>query len=223
MGKMMLITLYHLNESRSERIICLLEALGIEYKVEAFQRDAETMLAPLAYKNLHPLGKAPIVSIGDETLTETGYIMERILRDFGQGRLVPEAGSEDYEAYRYWMHACEGSVMPYLIIYFVLRQTTKPPVPFFIRPFTKLVFKGACDGYLGETIDGILKFMDDTLANSTWFAGDEFTAADIMMSFAVKVARDEYGIEKFANLQRFLKAMEAQACYQATIQKMAEV
>lgn len=226
-----MITVHHLENSRSHRVIWLLEELGEEYEVKRYARDPKTQLAPAELKAVHPLGKSPVITDGDETIAETGAIIEYLLETYGNesllldedARLVPPLGTPAYRRYRYWMHAAEGSMMPLVVMKLVFKATTQKPVPLPIRPLTKAVAAEVGKSYIDPSLDAMLDYIETQLSKSQWFAGDHFTAADIMMSFPCESADALAGVSgKYALIDDFLKRVQARPAYQAAIEKGGE-
>lgn len=190
-----MITVHHLNDSRSQRVLWLLEELGLPYEIKHYQRDRKTMLAPPELRAVHPLGKSPVITEGDVTVAESGAIIEYLLERHGQGRLVPTVGTAEHRAYRYWLHFAEGSAMPPLLMKMVFERMKTTPMPFFIKPVARLL----ANKVLGFLVDPNLKrqfdFMEAELTRHAWFAGDDFTAADIQMSFPVEAGAQRAGVD----------------------------
>jgi glutathione S-transferase len=136
-----MIVLHHLNNSRSQRILWLLEELGVEYEVKRYQRDAKTMLAPPALRAVHPLGKSPVLTDGDLTLAESGAIIEYLVERYGEGRFIPAAGTPERLRYTFWLHYAEGSAMPPLLMALVFHRIETAPMPFFVRPIARSIVK----------------------------------------------------------------------------------
>lgn len=215
-----MITVHHLENSRSQRILWLLEELGVGYEVKRYARDPETSLAPKELTAIHPLGKAPIVTDGDTVVAESGAIIEYLVGKYGDGRLVPADGSPEKLAYTYFMHYAEGSFMPLMIISLIMGRIEEAPVPFFLKPVTRGIANKVRDGYLTESIRRNLAFLESTLAGSAWFAGSEMTAADIQMSFAIEAAavRTNLGSD-FPAMAGFLDRIRSRPAYQAALEK----
>ncbi|HXQ21934.1 MAG TPA: glutathione S-transferase, partial [Candidatus Acidoferrales bacterium] len=167
-----MIVVHHLNNSRSQRVLWLLEELGVAYEVKRYERDANTMLAPPALRAVHPLGKSPVVTDGELTLAESGAIIEYLAGRYGDGRLVPAAGTPDRLRYTYWMHYAEGSAMPPLLLKLVFERVETAPMPFFIRPVARAIAGRAKSSFIEPQIKLHLDFMEAELGKSTWFAGD---------------------------------------------------
>lgn len=216
-----MITVHHLNNSRSQRILWLLEELGAPYDVKRYERDAKTMLAPPALRAVHPLGKSPVITEGDRTVAETGAIVEYILDEYGQGRLIPQAGTEERRRYTYWLHFAEGSAMPPLVMTLLFGEIPKR-APFFVRPVAKMIGATVTGTFLRPNIEAQQALMDAELARGGWFAGDAFTAADVMMSFPVEAAQSRIGLGSHARLQGWLAKIHARPAYQAALKRGGE-
>src|SRR6202795_384853 len=190
-----MIIVHHLNNSRSQRILWLLEELGLEYDIRRYQRDPKTMLAPPELRAVHPLGKSPVITDGDLTLAESGAIVEYLAGRYGGGRLVPAAGTPEHLRYIYWLHYAEGSAMPPLLLKLVFDRVESAPMPFFVRPIAKQIAGRAKSSFIEPQIKLHLDYMEKELGKSTWFAGNEFSAADVQMSFPLEAAAARGGLD----------------------------
>jgi glutathione S-transferase len=188
-----MITVHHLNNSRSHRVLWLLEELGLEYEVKHYKREA-SLRAPASLRAIHPLGKSPTVTDGDQTLAESGAILEYLIERHGQGRLVPAAGTPEHQRYRYWMHYAEGSMMLPLVLMLIFRQMPKQPMPMLARPVVRTLANTVIESFVQPQIEQHLTFVEGELGRTEWFAGNEFTAADIQMSFPVEAAAARGGL-----------------------------
>jgi glutathione S-transferase len=215
-----MIVVHHLNNSRSQRVLWLLEELGLAYEVRRYQRDAKTMLAPPALRAVHPLGKSPVIQDGEVTLAESGAILEYLVGRHGNGRLIPAAGTPERLRYTYWMHFAEGSAMPPLLMKLVFDRIEKAPMPFFVRPVARAIARRAKGSFVQPNIDRSLDFMEGELANSDWFAGAEFSAADVQMSFPLEAAQVRGGLDaKRPRLMAFLERIHARPAYRRALDK----
>ena len=215
-----MIVVHHLNNSRSQRVLWLLEELGLAYEVRRYQRDAKTMLAPPELRAVHPLGKSPVIQDGDVTLAESGAILEYLVARHGNGRLIPAAGTPERLRYTYWMHFAEGSAMPPLLLKLIFDRMDKGPMPFFVRPVARAIAQRAKSSFVQPNIDRNLDFMEGELGESDWFAGAEFSAADIQMSFPLEAARARGGLDaKRPRLLAFLERIHARPAYRRAIEK----
>lgn len=215
-----MLTIHHLENSRSQRILWLLEELGIDYQIERYERDKKTSLAPLNLLAIHPLGKAPVITDGDLTIAESGAIIEYLVNKYDDGRLLPAAGTPARMDYTYWMHYAEGTFMPLMIVSLIMSRIESAQMPFFVKPIAKGIVGKVRGGYLSPNIKRNLEYMNTTLGNSTWFCGDEMTAADIQMSFALEAAEVRTDLKKqYPNLNSFLQRARARPAYQAALEK----
>jgi glutathione S-transferase len=209
-----MITVHHLENSRSQRVLWLLEELGLPYKVKRYARDPKTMLAPPELKAVHPLGKSPVITEGRITVAESGAIVEYLLDAHGGGRLRPAHGTAEARRFTYWLHFSEGSAMPPLLMKLVFDKIRSTPVPFIIKP----VVKGICDkvmsSFIAPNLLQQLQFMEAELAHRPWFAGNDFTAADIQMSFPLEAAQSRAGLDsRYPKLTDWLERVHARPAY----------
>jgi len=217
-----MVIVHHLNNSRSQRLLWLLEELGVLYDIKHYERDKRTMLAPPELRKVHPLGKSPVITDGEVTLAESGAIMEYVLEKYGRGRLVPKPASPEKLRYTFWMHFAEGSAMPPLVMKLVLGRMTKG-VPFLIRPIARAIVSRVQEGFVQPNISRQLDYMEAELNRSTWFAGNEFTAADIQMSFPVEAATARAGLDASRpKLMEFLHRIQAREAYRAALERGGE-
>jgi glutathione S-transferase len=215
-----MLTVHHLNNSRSQRVLWLLEELGLPYEVKRYQRDPRTMLAPPELRAVHPLGKSPVITDGPRAIAESGAILEYLVERHGDGRLRPAAGSEDALRYRYFMHYAEGSAMPPLLLKLVFDRLERAPMPFFARPIARGIARKAKAGFITPQIDTHLAFLEAELAGRPWFAGEAFTAADIQMSFPLEAAAARGGLAADRpRLLDFLQRIHARDAYQRALQR----
>ena len=216
-----MLIVHHLNNSRSQRILWLLEELGLPYEIKRYQRDAKTMLAPPELTRVHPLGKSPVITDNSVTVAESGAIMEYLLETYGAGRLVPAAGSEDKRRFTYWMHFAEGSAMPPLLLKLIFdRIGSGQGMPFFVKPIAKGI-AGKVKGLMVEpNLKRQLDFMEGELNKSEWFAGSEFSAADIQMSFPIEAAAQRAGLDASRpKLMAYLKKIHARPAYKRALER----
>ena len=217
-----MVIVHHLNNSRSQRLLWLLEELGVLYDIKHYQRDPKTMLAPPELRKVHALGKSPVITDGEVTLAESGAIMEYVLEKYGRGRLVPKPASPEKLRYTFWMHFAEGSAMPPLVMKLVLGRMAKG-VPFLIRPIARAIVSRVQEGFVQPNISRQLDYMEAELNRSTWFAGNEFTAADIQMSFPVEAATARAGLDASRpKLMEFLHRIQAREAYRAALERGGE-
>jgi glutathione S-transferase len=218
-----MIVVHHLNNSRSQRLLWLLEELGLKYEIKRYQRDPKTMLAPAALREVHPLGKSPVITDGEVTLAESGAIMEYLLERYAGGRLAPPSGTAERLRYTYWMHFAEGSAMPPLVMKLIFDRMEKGPMPFFARPVAKALAGRVRRGFIEPNINRQLDFMEAELGKHAWFAGDQFTAADIQMSFPVEAAAARGGLNASRpKLMEFLGRIHAREAYRSALERGGE-
>lgn len=219
-----MIVVHHLNNSRSQRVLWLLEELGLSYEIKRYQRDPQTMLAPAALREVHPLGKSPVLTDGALTLAESGAIVEYLVERYGKGRLIPPAGTPERLRYTYWMHFAEGSAMPPLVMKLVFDRLEKGPMPFFVRPVARALAARVKRGFIEPNLARQLDFMEGELGKSAWFAGAEFSAADVQMSFPLEAATVRGGLDaKRPRLMGFLARIRAREAYRRAIERGGEL
>lgn len=200
-----MLTLHHLNDSRSQRIVWLLEELGLPYEMKRYQRNAETRLAPPELKAVHPLGKSPVITDGGRTIAESGAIVDYIVRRYGKGAMMPAAGSDEYEAYNEWLHYSEGSAMLPLMLNLYVGRLKEAGAPLHPRIDSELA------NHLG--------YVDRALAGRDFFVGPSLTGADIQMSFVAEMAKVFGRLEPYPNLAAWLERMHARPAFQRSIDK----
>lgn len=209
-----MIIVHHLEHSRSQRVLWLLEELSVSYDVKRYERDKKTNLAPAALMKVHPLGKSPVIEDDGEIVAETGAIMDYILEKYGKGRLMPPAGTKERNRFRYWMHAAEGSFMPPLVFSLFLNRMETAPMPFFAKPVARRLTNGVRKAYLDHTTKALFDYVEAELGAHEWLAGDDFTAADIIMSFPLEAAQQRVEAAKNRpNIGAFLKKIRARPAY----------
>lgn len=200
-----MIKVHHLNNSRSQRILWLLEELGLDYEVVKYQRDAQTNLAPPSLEAVHPLGKSPVVTDGDDVVIESGAIVEHLARKYGNGRLLPAEGTPEALQHLQLLHYAEGSAM----------------LPLMLKLYTGRLGEAAAplQPRIDSEIERHFGYLDGLLEGRDWFVGDELSAADIQLSFAIQAARMLHGLEKLPNLTRFLEQIAKRPAYQRAIER----
>jgi glutathione S-transferase len=215
-----MITVHHLNNSRSQRVLWLLEELEVPYSIKRYERDKETLLAPAELRAVHPLGKSPVITDGDVTVAESGAIIEYLVDKYGNGRLKPLPNTPEYLRYIYWLHYAEGSAMTPLFLKLVFGKIENGPLPFFIRPIAKAISKKIHQLLINPQIKSNMDFMESELTRNTWFAGSQFTAADIQMSFPVEGLEARAGLSaSHPKLVEFLKRIHERPAYQNAIER----
>lgn len=217
-----MITVHHLNNSRSQRILWLLEELGVEYRIERYQRDPKTMLAPPELRAVHPLGKSPVVTDGDLTLAESGAIIDYLASRYGES-LLPPAGTPERLRCNYWLHYAEGSAMPPLLLKLVFDKVESSPMPFFIKPIARGIAQKVKATLINPQLQRHLDYLEGELGKSSWFAGESFSAADIQMSFPLEVATSRGGLDASRpRLKAFLERIHARPAYRRALEKGGE-
>jgi glutathione S-transferase len=205
-----MIVVHHLNNSRSQRVLWLLEELGVDYEVKRYERNPTTMLAPPELRAVHPLGKSPVITDGAATVAESGAIIEYLVERHGGGRLTPAPGTPERLRYTYWLHYAEGSAMPPLLLKLVFDRIEQTPMSFFVRPVARAIARKARSSLIGPQLKVHLDFMEGELGRNAWFAGEEFTAADVQMSFPLEAAATRAGLDgSRPRLMAFLERIHA--------------
>ncbi|MFZ5669335.1 MAG: glutathione S-transferase [Pseudomonadota bacterium] len=214
-----MLTVHHLNNSRSQRVLWLLEELAVPYEIRFYQRDPKTQLAPAELKAIHPLGKSPVITDGGVALAETGAIVETVVEAYGGGRLRPAAGTPERLRWLYWLHYAEGSAMPPLLLRLIFGVLPRR-APFFLRPIVGGISAQANKAFIEPQMTLHFDYWESELGKAEWFAGPEFSAADIMMSFPVEAAAERGGaLEGRPRLAAFLGKIHARPAYQAALRK----
>jgi glutathione S-transferase len=199
-----MITVHHLNESRSQRILWLLEELELPYEIKFYRRDQTTNLAPPELKAIHPLGKSPVITDGDRVVAESGAIIDYIVRRHGAGRLAPDAASADYDAYQQWLHYAEGSAMlPLMLLLYVMRLG-EAGAPLMSR--------------IDDEIANHLGYVDQSLAGRDFLLGG-FSAADVQMSFVGEVGRAFGRLADKPNLDAWVDRLHARPAYKRALER----
>jgi len=214
-----MITVHHLNNSRSQRVLWLLEELELPYRIQRYERDPATMLAPPALRAVHPLGKSPVIQDGELVLAESGAIIDYLVERYGQGRLAPTRGTPDWLRYNYWLHYAEGSLMPPLVMRLVFDRLSHPPVPWLLRPLAGALASGVKRSYLNPQIRQHLDYLESEIGEQDCFVGDNFSAADIQLSFPLEAAKARSGLEQHPKLAAFLKRIHARPAYQRALEQ----
>jgi glutathione S-transferase len=200
-----MIVVHHLNDSRSQRVLWLLEELGLPYEIQPYQRDAQTRLAPPELIEVHPLGKSPVITDGAHTVIESGAIVDYLIRRHGAGRMQPDPASSEYDAYQQWMHYAEGSAMLPLMLNLYVSRLGPAGAPLHPR------IEGEVANHLG--------FVDRCLEGREYFVGDTLTGADVQMSFVAEVAGAYGKLPAYPNLLRWLRAMQARPAYRTALER----
>jgi glutathione S-transferase len=213
-----MIVVHHLNNSRSQRVLWLLEELGVPYEVTRYERDAKTMLAPPSLLAIHPLGKSPVVVDNGVTVAESGAIVEYLIDRYGGGRLIPPAGTPERLRYTYWLHYAEGSAMPPLLLKLVFDRVANAPAPWPISAIARRIAGTVQNAFIAPQLKRHLDYMEAELTAHPWFGGDEFTAADIQMSFPLEAAASRAGLNAGRpHLFGFLERIHARDAYKRAL------
>lgn len=222
-----MITVHHLETSRSQRILWLLEELGVPYELKIYQRDKATKLAPPELKKIHPLGKSPVITDGDQVIAESGAIIEYLVETYGDqatapdlAQLQPAPRTPEYRQCRFWMHYSEGSLMNWLVMKLVFMTIPTQPMPFFVKPIAKALCSKVQAKLIDPNVNTALDFIEQHLGQNTWFAGQQLTMADFQMSFAVEALLSRASNAKSCpNLLAYQQRMQARPAYQRGIAK----
>jgi glutathione S-transferase len=221
-----MITLHHLETSRSQRVLWLLEEMGLPYEMVRYQRDPKTRLAPPALKAIHPLGKSPVITDGGITVAESGAILEYLAETYGAEAaaglpgLLPRPGTPEHRQSRFWMHYAEGSLMNWLLMKLVFTTIPTQPMPFFVRPIARALCGKVQAALVDPNMTTALDFMEQHLAHHAWFAGDQLTLADFQMSFAVEAALSRAsGKDGYPHLQAWRDKVAARPAWQRALEK----
>jgi len=213
-----MLTVHHLNNSRSQRVLWLLEELGLPYEIVRYQRQGD-MRAPKELRSIHPLGKSPVVTDNGNTIAESGAIVEYLVCTYGNGRFVPAANTPERLRYTYWLHYAEGSAMPPLLMKLLFTLMPKR-APALLRPLVRKVANQALTGIVNPQLKQHMAYWEEELVKSQWFAGPEFTAADIQMSFPLEAAAARGGLEQgHPRSVAFLERIHARPAYKRALEK----
>lgn len=218
-----MLTLHHLNNSRSQRILWLLEELGVDYEIEHYQRDSKTNLAPDSLRGVHPLGRSPVLSTPDGAIAESGAIVEYLVHTHAKEHFVMPTAGKDRQQYWFWLHFAEGSLMPPLVANLVLEKAReKGSKPFFIKPITNKLIDGILNAYYGPNLAQSLRYVESYLSRNTWFAGEAPTGADIQMIFPLESLVASGRARDFSAIQGYVKRVHARPAYQRALEKGGE-
>ena len=214
-----MIRVHHLADSRSQRILWLLEELGADYEVVRYERDPKTMLAPPALKQVHPLGKSPVLEADGLKVAESGAIVEYLVERHGEGRLKPSPRDAAYVQYLTWSHHAEASLQPLLLMALLFRVMPER-APALSRPLVKKVCGTAMDSFVGPRLKEQLDHIETHLAARAWFAGDALTGADVMMIFPLEaaVARAS-GMDAYPAISAYVAKVHARDAYKRSLER----
>jgi glutathione S-transferase len=199
-------------------VLWLLEELGVPYEVVRYERDPSTMLAPPALLAVHPLGKSPVITDGDLTVAESGAIVEYLVATYGEGRLIPPAGSPERLRYTYWLHYAEGSAMPPLLLKLIFDRVATAKMPWPLSAMARRIAGAAQQSFIGPQLKKHLDYMESELSAGPWFTGLQFTAADVQMSFPLEAAKARAGLDAGRpRLFGFIERIHARDAYQRAL------
>jgi glutathione S-transferase len=215
-----MVVVHHLNNSRSQRVLWLLEELGVPYEVKRYERDAKTMLAPPSLLAIHPLGKSPVIVDGDVTVAESGAIIEYLVQKYGDGRLIPPAGTPQRLRYTYWLHYAEGSAMTPLLLKLVFDRVSSNPAPWPVSAIARRIAATVTNAFIAPNLQRHLDYIEAELGAHAWFAGEQFTAADVQMSFPLEIAVSRAGLDAGRpNSMAFLDRIHARDAYKRALER----
>ncbi len=212
-----MLTVHHLNNSRSQRVLWLLEELGVPYEIVRYQRQPN-MLAPKELRAIHPLGKSPVITDNGNTVAESGAIVEYLVKTYGNGRLIPPDNTPERLRYTYWLHYAEGSAMPPLLLKLIFGLLPRRS-PFFMRPFVNAISAKVLATMVTPQLKQHMAFWEGELGKSEWFAGNDFTAADIQMSFPLEAGSARGGLDQnYPKAMAWLAKIHARPAYQRALE-----
>lgn len=215
-----MLIVHHLNNSRSQRVLWLLEELGVPYELKRYQRDPKTMLAPPELRAIHPLGKSPVLTDEGFTLAESGAIIEYLVERYGEGRFAPPPGTPQRLRYTYWLHYAEGSAMPPLLLKLVALRIAQAPMPFFARPIARKISSTLQSSFVDPQLKLHLGYVDAALRETGWFVGDSFSVADVQMSFPLEAAASRADtLAQLPAIRAFLERIHARPAYQRALER----
>lgn len=214
-----MIVVHHLNNSRSQRVLWLLEELNLPYRIKQYQRDPRTMLAPPELKAVHPLGKSPVIDDDGLVVAESGNIVDYLVERHGQGRLAPAPGTPQRLRYNYWLHYAEGSAMLPLLLKLIFGRIASAPMPFFVKPIARGIVARVGSEFIEPQLKLHFDYIESELGRSEWFAGADFSAADIQMSFPLEAAAARGAEAVGPRTRAFLERIHARPAYLAALEK----
>lgn len=217
-----MITVHHLNNSRSQRILWLLEELEVPYQIRRYVREG-TLLAPPELKKIHPLGKSPVITDGDRVVAESGAILEYLASRYDPQQKLALFDEEEQLQARYWLHYAEGSLMPLLVMKLIFGRMGKPPVPWLLRPVGSAFGRGVQQGYLNPQLVTHREFIEQHLTQHPWFAGSRISIADVQMSFPLQALVARGGGAASPAIQAWLQKVQAREAWQRAVQQGGEL
>ena len=216
-----MIKLHHLNHSRSQRVLWMLEELGLDYELVRYERDPQTLEAPASLRQVHPLGKSPVLEDGDLVLAESAVIIEYLAEHYGP-HLLPEAGTAARRQCSYWLHYAEGSLMPLLLMKLIFQKVKSGPMPFFAKPIAKGIAGKVTGSFIDPRVNQHLDFVEAELGDSPWLLGESMSAADFQMSFPLEAARSRGGLGSRPRLNAYVDRIHAHPSYQRALAKVGD-
>ncbi|MDX1496816.1 MAG: glutathione S-transferase [Salinisphaeraceae bacterium] len=213
-----MITVHHLENSRSQRVLWLLEELGVDYEIKRYERNKKTSLAPPELKKVHPLGKSPVITDGDRTIAESGAITEYLIDNYGKDQFKPKPGTEAALRNTYWMHYAEGTLMPLMVMTLIFNRVEQ--APWIVRPIAKAISGQVKKAYLGPNTKANLAFVESELAEHTWFSGEDITGADFQMIFPLEAAAARGGMaNQYPNIKAYVDRVHARPAYKRGLER----
>lgn len=213
-----MIVVHHLNNSRSQRILWLLEELGLDYEIKLYQRDVKTQLAPQSLREVHPLGKSPVITDGDITVAESGAIVEYLVQTYAGDNMQFAPGTQTLRDYQYWLHYAEGSLMPFMVMKLIFDTLKTAPMPFFIRPIAKGIANEVMKAYVGPNVKSNLAFVEQHLAGDReYFVGEQLSGADFQMLFPLEGAAAKGAAASYPHITEYVKRMQQREAYQRAL------
>lgn len=216
-----MIIVHHLNNSRSQRILWMLEEIGVDYKIKHYQRDAKTQLAPKVLFDVHPLGKSPVITDdandGEITVAESAAIIEYLAQNYAL-QLIPKLGNQAYRQYIYWLHFAEGSMMPQILLKLIFDKIKTAPMPFFVKPIAKGIANKVMSGYVAPNIKNNMAFIEKHLQENKWFAGNELSGADIQMSFPLEATMTRSKSSDYPAIQKYVDKIHSRDAYKKALE-----
>ncbi|MCG8534903.1 MAG: glutathione S-transferase [Pseudomonadales bacterium] len=213
-----MVVVHHLENSRSQRVLWLLEELGVEYEIKHYKRDPKTMLAPASLLQVHPLGKSPVITDGERTIAESGAIVEYLIHTYGDASMKFEPGTQEWLDNQYWMHYAEGTLMPFMVMKLVFSQIEKAPI--IVRPIAKAISKQVMKAFVQPNINRNLAFVNEHLKGKEWFVGNGITGADAQMLFPIEAAsaRDRLA-EKYPEVNAYMQRIHSRPAYKRALER----
>lgn len=216
-----MVTVHHLKNSRSQRVLWLLELLDVEYEIKHYARDAKTNLAPDALKSIHPLGKSPVITDGDKVIAESGAMVEYLVETYGDDSWAFPKGSDEALDARYWLHYAEGSLMPLLVMQLVFKTIREKKMPFFAKPIANKICSAVEDAFILPNFANHMQFINDKLEGKTWLVGERISVADIQMSFPLEAVFSRAGRihQQYPNIVNYVARIHAHPAYLSALEK----